>query len=292
MKIAITGGNGRLGENVVREAVAQGHCVVGIDQVTKPELIPLGTDFSFIEANLTVYDQVIDALRGCEAVIHLAATPHPRDYGVNTHNNNVVTSWNVLRAAAELDIKRIAQASSVNVITMVYSLKPKFDYFPLDEDHPCLPDEPYGLSKVICELQADTIVRRFPGLRIASIRPPWCVPSVTEAKKMLGSFEDDMARKSDELWGYVRYDCVADAFLRAVSQDSDAAWSGHEAFFAVAPDTLANGDSESLRQKYWSNVPVKGGGSFSGKQGFFDCSKAERLLGWVHPPDGSAAVPV
>lgn len=109
---------------------------------------------------------------------------------------------------------------------------------------------------------------------------------------MPGAADDNMADKRDGLWGYVRYDCVADAFLRAVSQDSDATWSGHEAFLAVAPDTLANNDSESLRQKHWSNVPVKGGGLFNGKQGFFDCSKAEKLLGWVHPPDVSVAVSV
>lgn len=32
------------------------------------------------------------------------------------------------------------------------------------------PDEPYGLSKLIGEMQADSIVRRWPHMRIASIR--------------------------------------------------------------------------------------------------------------------------
>lgn len=57
-------------------------------------------------------------------------------------------SWNVLRAAAELGITRVAQASSVNVIALAWTDHHEFDYFPLDEDHPCRPDEPYGLSKV------------------------------------------------------------------------------------------------------------------------------------------------
>lgn len=36
---------------------------------------------------------------------------------------------------------------------MVYSKAgAKPDYFPIDEDHPCEPDEPYGLSKVYAEL--------------------------------------------------------------------------------------------------------------------------------------------
>lgn len=31
---------------------------------------------------------------------------------------------------------------------MVYSVQADFKYFPIDEDHPREPDEPYGLSKL------------------------------------------------------------------------------------------------------------------------------------------------
>ena len=63
-------------------------------------------------------------------------------------HSNVVISWNVLRACAELGINRIAQASTVNVIAGVFAKETRFHYFPIDEDHPCEPDEPYGLSKL------------------------------------------------------------------------------------------------------------------------------------------------
>lgn len=62
--------------------------------------------------------------------------------------SNVVLSWNVLRACAELGINRVAQASSVNIITLVFAAASAIEYFPLDENHPCTPDEPYGLSKL------------------------------------------------------------------------------------------------------------------------------------------------
>ena len=85
---------------------------------------------------------------------------------IDLFRSNVVISWNVLRAAAEvsrpvpdarvwqagsrsqLGIERVAQASSVNVLCAGYSVQPQFDYFPIDELHPTLPDEPYGLSKL------------------------------------------------------------------------------------------------------------------------------------------------
>lgn len=220
-------------------------------------------------------------------------------------------SWNVLRAAAEvgaspvaprdvvadkrcvaqLGITRIAQASSVNVVQLVWSVKPKLYYLPLDEDHPREPDEPYGLSKLyalplpfrmrptadtgtrICETQADAIVRRFPHMRIASLRPSWSIPDRAFAQ------HQDAERRKNDLWGWVQGDACADAFLRAVTAP-DGAWTGHEAFFVVAPDTTEDDAPEELYARFWSDVPIREGKDLS--RGFFDCSKAERVLGWVH----------
>jgi nucleoside-diphosphate-sugar epimerase len=89
----------------------------------------------------------------------------------------------------------------------------------------------------------------------------------------------DTLRK--DLWGYVHEDSVADAFLLAMTDESGR-WSRHEAFFVVAPRIVTDEDSAVLRQKYWPSVPIKENKDVSGERGFFDCEKAERLLGWVH----------
>ncbi|THH00236.1 hypothetical protein EW026_g2292 [Hermanssonia centrifuga] len=150
MKLIVTGSNGRLGRRVVIAALKAGHTVVGVDNRANEsvDLALSGPNFTFREADLCEYENAVQVLQGSEAVIHLAALPTPQDYIAITHNTNVVISWNVLRAAAELGITRVAQASSVNVVTLVWSQGPKLHYLPLDEDHPCEPDEPYGLSKV------------------------------------------------------------------------------------------------------------------------------------------------
>jgi nucleoside-diphosphate-sugar epimerase len=49
----------------------------------------------------------------CEGVITLAAIRNPSDYLVASHNTNVVISWNVLRAAAEVFPASISQTSSI-----------------------------------------------------------------------------------------------------------------------------------------------------------------------------------
>ncbi|KAG2148986.1 uncharacterized protein EDB93DRAFT_352027 [Suillus bovinus] len=276
MKIAITGCNGGVGRCVVLWVLKEGHTVVGADCVIAED-----TDFynnpafSFHPVDLKDFDATLKVFMGCDAIIQLAAFAQPMDYKTKVHNENVVITWNVLRAAAELGINRVALASSVNVLRGVFSTEPTFQYFPIDENHPCEPDEPYGLSKLIAEIQADTIVRRYPCMRIASIRIHCFVPTRARACRQ------DHFRFRGDLWGYVQMDSAADAFLRAVTVKVDR-WTGHETFFIVAPQLAADEDWLELKEKYFPNVTVKPGWTESGTKGFFDCRKAEHLLGWVH----------
>lgn len=79
------------------------------------------------------------------------------------------------------------------------------------------------------ELQADTIIRRYPSMRIASLRLSWSLPSRQAAMR------DDPERRRTDLWGYVQEDSGAEAFLLALTDESGR-WAGHEAFFITAPD--------------------------------------------------------
>ncbi len=93
--------------------------------------------------------QVFGCLEGAEAVVHLAAIPRP-----TFHTNEVVFRTNVLgtyhlfEAAAQLRIPRIVWASSVSVLGYPFNYH-RFApaYLPIDEEHPCLPQDPYALSK-------------------------------------------------------------------------------------------------------------------------------------------------
>ncbi|TEB34458.1 NAD(P)-binding protein [Coprinellus micaceus] len=277
MKIAVTGCNGRVGRPTVKAALARGYEVVGIDNTTPPrDAFPKGDLFTFHQGDLLKFDVALALLKGCDAVIHLAGIPNPADFKVESHNTNVVLSWNVLRACAELGINRVAQASSVNIITLVFAAASAIEYFPLDEDHPCTPDEPYGLSKLIAETQAATLVRRFPQMRIASLRLSWAVPRSVSAAR--DPEEEWTAR---DLWGYVHHYSAADAFIRATAPHRP--WtSGHEAFFIVAPEIAHQGDSRALKEKWYPNTPIKEGKTIDGLTGFFDCTKAQEYLGWVH----------
>jgi nucleoside-diphosphate-sugar epimerase len=274
MRIAVTGGSGRIGRAVVELALADGHSVMSIDRVEPPAELAQRSGVTFVRSELTRYSEFEEALRGCDALVHLAAIPSPNgrpDYEV--HNTNVVASYNALSAAARLGIERVAQASSINATGAAYSRAPRYDYFPLDEVHPTYNEDPYSLSKWICEQQGDSFARRYERMAIASLRFHGVVPdrSVAAARH-----NDSNPVGAKHLWGYTSLDAAARSCLLALT----ASLEGHEAFYIVAPDTMMDTPSLELKQRYYPEVPVRG--NLEGHRSFFDSSKAERLLGWQH----------
>lgn len=272
MKIALTGSSGRIGQGIIARAKAHGHDLVLIDRLAPPA----GQDKSlpFILAEATDYDAMVQAFAGCDAVIHMAAIPSPGRHPDHIiHNNNVVGSYNALRAAAEHGIKRVCQASSVNAIGHAFSRKPRYDYFPLDEKHPNYSEEPYSLSKWICEAQADALARRYEDMSIASMRFHLVVPQIEMAVAAYKNHTD----YDKYLWAWTQLDAAADACLLSLQ----APFKGHEAFYIVSPTTFSSTPSLQLAAEHFPQVPITG--DLADHLSFFNSSKAERMLGWKHP---------
>jgi nucleoside-diphosphate-sugar epimerase len=271
MKIAITGASGRVGRAVVEHAAAQGHEVVSIDRVSG------AGPGAHLRIDLTDDGALADALAGCDALIHLAAINGPgRHPDEVVHDNNVVSSYHALHAAAEAGISRVCQASSVNAIGGRFSREARYDYFPVDERHPSYAEDPYSLSKWIAEQQADAVARRYEGMSIASLRLHGVVSDRSEAARWLGIPQ----AVEKQLWGYTHQDAAARAFLLGVTADFPA----HEVFYIVAPDTMVDTPSLDLKATHYPEVPLQA--DLPGTAGFFDCHKAEEILGWKHDDGG------
>jgi UDP-glucose 4-epimerase len=278
VRVAVTGAAGRIGAKVVAVLTERGHSVVAIDK-NVPE--GSGGDTGspggrphWLEADVTDYRALLVAFEGCDAVVHLAAFPGPgRAAEWAVHNNNVVSSYNVMHAAASLGIPRICQASSVNAIGAAYSRTPRFDYFPLDEEHPSYNEDPYSLSKWVCEQQAASIARRHDGLLIASLRFHLCVEDRARAVEVTAARPETAAK---DLWGYTTLASAAGACLLAIG----AGYSGHEVFLIVAPDHVGPAPAAEMGAAHYPDVPLKR--AMAPEEGFFNCAKAARLLGWRH----------
>jgi UDP-glucose 4-epimerase len=247
--------------------------VAGMDRIAETNPIA-DAGYRFSVVDMTDYDQVVKAFAGCDALVHMAAIPSPfRHPDHEVHNNNVVGSYNALRAAVENGIMRICQASSVNAIGLSFSRAAHFDYFPVDEKHPSHNEEPYGLSKEICELQGDSFARRYEDIRIASMRFHLVTDARETAAKHFNFLTPEAAK---HLWAYTLYDAAARACLLSLTAD----YKGHEAFYIVAPDTTFDMPTAELAARFFPNVPIMG--DLSGNRSFFSSAKAERMLGWTH----------
>ncbi|WP_216665238.1 NAD(P)-dependent oxidoreductase [Pseudoruegeria sp. HB172150] len=269
MKIAITGGNGRLGKVVVDLALKQGHEVVSID-ASLPDQPKHHENLRYLKADCTVFDALLNAMVGCDAMIHLAAIPSPRQHPPHVvQNNNVTASFNAMQAAVQSGIRRICQASSVNALGLAFSRKAHFDYFPIDEAQPTRCEDPYSLSKWICEQQADAFVRLHDDLKIASLRFHYIVPEKSVARDAYLPRVEDADK---HLWGYTLSDMAAEACLHGLT----ASFTGHEAFCIAAPDTVHDLPSLDLAQRYFPEVPIVG--DLSGRNSFFSSEKARKIL--------------
>lgn len=267
MRIAVTGAGGRLGRALTERALAEGHQVVAIDR--EPAAAAARAGVQPRTADVTDYPDLAAATAGCEAIVHLAAYTAPDAMPEPlVHNNNVVASYNALRAAEARGISRVCLASSVNAIGGLFSRQPRYDYFPVDEQHPCYAEDSYSLSKRIAEEQAAAYARRVPGMSIGCLR----LHALREQEEMAARLPHRLDAGRKDLWGYTPLDMAAQACLAVVTTDL----GGCEIFYVVAADTYSSEPSRALRDRFFPEVPVRG--DLSGRRSFFDSSKAGKVL--------------
>ena len=271
MRIAVTGGNGDLGSNLIPHLLEQGHTVVSLDR-TMPANYTRGV--KYMVADVRDFGQLVAGIRECDALVHLAAIRAPGNHPDQVvYADNTINSYNALSAASVLGIKRVCLASSINAIGGAFSRSPRYDYFPVDEKHPTYAEDPYSLSKWVMEQQADAFGRRFEWMTISSMRLHWLLDSRERATQLTEAVGELSMR---HLWAYTLLNETSRAILLALTAD----FKGHEVFYLTAPHTASAESSMDLARQYYPDTEIRG--DLSDHTSFFNCSKAEQLLGWKH----------
>jgi len=168
MRYLVTGGAGFIGSNTVDELVRRGHSVVVLDDLSsgkEDNLADVRGKITFVKGSITDIEAVQKAMQQAEYVIHLAArTSVPRSVKdpLETNRVNVDGTLNVLIAARDNKVKRIVFAAS----SSAYGETPTL---PKRESMEPRPISPYGVSKYVCELYAQTFGRCY-GLENVSLR--------------------------------------------------------------------------------------------------------------------------
>ena len=171
MKVLVTGGAGHIGKTTSERLVRLGWDVRVIGLETGAEI----PGAEFVTCDLLNYAHLREQMRGCEAVIHLAAIRGPQlAAGHKLFEINVAGTFNVFEAAAAEGIRRIVQASSINALGLTYNLVDfSPEYLPIDEKHPLFTTDPYSFSKETVEEIGryywrregiSSVAMRFPGV--------------------------------------------------------------------------------------------------------------------------------
>ncbi len=168
MTTLITGASGFVGSAVVRELLRCGHAVRALVRSTSDPRnlaeLPLAT----ITGDLTNRRSLDRAVRGCDALFHVAAdyrlwAPDPR----NLYATNVTGTRDLLHAAAEAGVQRIVYTSSVATLGL------SADGTPADEDTPVVLQDMIGHYKR-SKFLAEEEVRRMAaeeGLPVIIVNP-------------------------------------------------------------------------------------------------------------------------
>lgn len=152
MKLLVTGANGFLGSYVVREALRQGHAVRALVRPAT-DVARLGWPESdkleIVRADLRSRKGLVDAVRGVDSVIHLAAAKSGDVY--TQYAGTVVATENLLAAMTEAGIRRIVAISSFSVYDMVRAspLAALDEQTPLESD--ALNRDAYAHTKLVQE---------------------------------------------------------------------------------------------------------------------------------------------
>jgi nucleoside-diphosphate-sugar epimerase len=268
MKLLITGGAGKVGQGIVRELLNNpAYEITVLDRTPGPERGPV----KYLSGDIQDLGQVMEAMAGAEAVIHLAAIHNPNIATTTvTYQINVVGTFNVHHAAFRLGVKRVVSASSNAIVGWSYSERFMPDYLPIDEDHPLRPDDVYGLSKEIGETIGRSYARK--GLETVMLRPSGVV-----TPEELEKIKQDGGRKPTGFYAYSYIDVrdLSVAFRLAVERSVP----GGTVLFVVADDSTV---AEPLCDLYPRVMPSIGdkARNLIGSKGAYSNARAKKLLDW------------
>ncbi len=173
--ILVTGGCGFIGSHQAVSLLEAGHDVVIVDNLSnsRAEVIDHIGELAGRAPTLEVLDvRQTDELAklmirtNCEMIIHFAGMKHvaeSMELPIDYFDANVGGLTSLLRASEQAGVKRLIFSSSGSV----YGPATKF---PISEDAPTQPTNPYSTSKLVCERILSSVCAADPSWSVVALR--------------------------------------------------------------------------------------------------------------------------
>ncbi len=264
MRVVVTGGAGYIGHNTVARLVAEGHAVVAADRAYSRQAVATPA-----VVDLRVRESAYPLFEGADAIVHLANHPNAGHADAQTVlSENLTINTNVFQAAAELGVKRIVFASSIQAMADSLSAGP----LPADGDTPAVPDNVYGLSKVLSE-QMLAHYTRCHGMSAVALRFPWVVAQLRHLEHFAG-MQSPRRRQIRELSAWLWMEDAAALVSAILSRDLP----GFRVYLPSAPPPPGFGPVEELAARLYPEAPRRHPGE--PLSALIDISRITRETDW------------
>jgi UDP-glucose 4-epimerase len=246
MRVLITGAAGYLGRRLCHELAPDFELTLA--DIVEPPDVPAGATWR--RCDITDEQEVRDLVTGHDAIVHTVAIVRGRD-GVPISSFLAVTvggTWNVVDAAANAEVPRIVNISSIvaggqapDGVEPPYGTEFTGALYPGDIR--------YGISKRVGETIADSYAASYPGLSVVNLRPVM----------IAGDGQNPEPQPRDGHWFvHVDVDDLARAVRRAL--ETDPAPSGTYTVTAARDDSIyswteAQRDLGFVAEQNWSEIP-------------------------------------
>ena len=172
--ILITGADGFIGSHLTEALVKEGYKVKAFVSYNSFNSwgwldrcdVEIKGQFEVISGDIRDYARVKEAMRGSDAVMHLAALiaiPYSY-YSPETYlDTNVKGTLNILQAAREFGVGKVIHTSTSEVYGSA-------KFVPISESHPLQGQSPYSASKIAADQFAYSFYSSF-GLPVVIVRP-------------------------------------------------------------------------------------------------------------------------
>ena len=310
--VLVTGGSGRLGNYVCSYLKKQGFNVTSFDVVpTPPESFNAVEQIPFVMGDLLNLGEFLRAIAVAKAdvIVHLAAITGPTEISLPYDKEkgflggppmrymqrvpedtcfkiNTMGTFYILDAARRMGVKDVIISSSFFATGMGNrpggsSYTPQ--YLPVDEEHPCDPENSYSLSKYLNEITGEAFARAY-NMNVIALR--YMGVHYDNNKNSQHKFGITIEQLEDVNKGkmtltscqYADARDIARIIEMGIQKMGSPDLKPFEAFF-VSTDTKYVGPSSVDVAKAWPFLSELAK-NLKGNEGIFSIAKAEKLLGY------------
>jgi nucleoside-diphosphate-sugar epimerase len=271
-RVLVTGAAGQLGREVVTLLARRGVAVTALERVA-PSGLPVDR---VVLGSASDGEAVREALRGVDAVVHLAALREPSlGTAEEVFVGNTSATFTVLEQAAQAGVRRATIASSYALIGLPFATCARQPaYLPIDDLIPPQIEDPYALSKQVDELTGAMMWWRH-RISVCALRFPYLGSIDDELPERARQFAAEPALGATELWTYLETRDAASACIAGLVEPPP----GFHAVGLAAPETLVPYPTEQLLDAFYPGVPRRT--RFEGRAAAIDSRKAHSLLNWA-----------